>query len=141
LQLPYAGNGHPGEIYGLVGGRVRFVHVHPAAMFPNVGHFQEIRIESRVLEHSAKGWFVEARGARSNDNSVESMGCDIFFDPLLSRFRAGIGDIPGNHHVIKARGGVCDFLAIHGARNIQSTLADVNANAGGGKLLSIHSLP
>ena len=100
-------------------------------MFPDIGHFQQIRIEARVLEHLAKGGFVQAGGAGGHHDPVEVMFRDVFLDALLSGFGAGIGDIAGDHDAVKARGRLGNLQAVHRPSDIQPAMADIDTNAGG----------
>jgi hypothetical protein len=108
--------------------------VNPAALFTEVGHFQEIRIETGGLEHLPESGFMKPWGTGSHYNAVKVVFEYIFFDLLLARFGTGITDIFGDHDIIQAGSRFSHFPAVHGLGNIQTAVAHVHADASG----SIH---
>jgi hypothetical protein len=66
------------------------VHVNPGALIPDIGHLEEILIEThfpnRFLEHG----FMGSRRAGGNENPVQLMFLDGFLDLLLGILGTGV---------------------------------------------------
>jgi hypothetical protein len=101
FQQPNAGNRHPHQIQGLLRGCLRFLHVYPTALLPQVGHFHEIGIDAGRLQHLLEGGFVKPGGAGGHHHPVQAHFQNIILDFLLARLGAGVGDILADRHVFK----------------------------------------
>jgi hypothetical protein len=120
---------HSHQVDGFGGGGFGFVNVNPTALFPQVSHFEQVRIEARAFEHLPEGGFMEPWGAGGDHHAVKPELGNIFPDALLTGFRARIEDISRKGDIFKfgALGG--DPPAIHCSGDVQSAMADKDADS------------
>ena len=52
----HGGHGHAHLVFGPLGGRFRFVLVHPGALVPDVGHLKEVLVEAGFLDGLLEEW-------------------------------------------------------------------------------------
>jgi hypothetical protein len=54
-------------------------------VFPDVGDFQEVGVESGFGKNIPEGQFMHHRGAGRDDDPVEVLFLDVFHDQFLAR--------------------------------------------------------
>jgi hypothetical protein len=120
---------HSHQIDGFACSGFGFVNVNPTALFPQVSHFEQVRIEAGAFEHLPEGGFMEPWRAGGDHHAVKPELGNIFPDALLTGFRARIVDISRNNDIFKfgALGG--DPLAIDCSGDVQSAMADKDADS------------
>ena len=114
---------------GFVCGGFGFVNVNPTALFPQVSHFEQVRIEACAFEHLPEGGFMEPWRTGGDHHALKPEIGNIFPDALLTGFRARIVDISRKSDIFKfgALGG--DPLTIHCSGDVQSAMADKDADS------------
>jgi hypothetical protein len=124
------GHCHSHQVDGFACGGFWFVNVNPTALFPQVSHFEQVRIEAGALDHLPEGGFMEPWGTGGDHHAVKPELGNIFPDALLTGFRARILDISSVDDIFKfgALGG--DSLAIDCSGDVQSAMADKDADSG-----------
>ena len=113
---------------GLVGRRGLVVG-GPGVVLPDVGHLEEIRVQSRVLAGSAEGLLVHQGGTGRHHDAVQVLFLDIVLDQVLAQAGAHKLVIPGHDHAFLLARPARDLLHIHRACDIRAAVADVNADA------------
>lgn len=124
-----AGNGDFDEFFGLRRGSFRLLGVAPGVLFADVDHFHQVRIQVGFLHRSTERFFVHPGGARGNHNPVEPVFLDVVLDGVLSRVGAEVLVFPCHLHVRKGRRVFRDAFDVDYSRDVQSAVADVDADA------------
>jgi hypothetical protein len=120
------GNGGSNQIHRLLCG-VLSVRMNPGTLFPDVGHFEKVGIESCRVNGLTVRRFVHSRRAGSHDYSVNATISDIVLDQVLAGVGTHVLIISSHSHMGKGFGKGCHLLDIDRCRNINSTVTDKNA--------------
>jgi len=123
------GHSHSHQVDGFACSGLGFVNVNPTALFSQVSHFEQVRIEAGALDHLPEGEFMEPWRTGGDHHAVKPELGNIFPDALLTGFRARIVDISRKNDIFKfgALGG--DSLAIDRSGDVQSAMADKDADS------------
>ncbi len=100
------------------------MHVHPAALVPDVGHFEEIAVQSGILQGSLKSRFMGSGRTRGDHHPVEVMLNYFLFDFLLGILGAGIQIVLSINHMIQSAGIIPHDGDIYNSPDIYPTVAD-----------------
>ena len=65
------GDGHFHQFNRLFGGGFRRVRMHPGTLVADVGHFEQIRVQTRFAQRFAEQRLVRSRGAGGHHDAVE----------------------------------------------------------------------
>src|SRR6185369_4218989 len=79
-----------GDDFGGLGGGFFLVFVDPGAVFADVGHLDEVGVQTRCLGSLPEGLFVHPGGAGGYDDAVEVVVGDGFFEEVLPRIGAHV---------------------------------------------------
>ena len=126
LQQPGPCHGHLDQVLGLCGGPLPVVQVHPAAVLPDVGHFEQVGVQPRLDAGGSEGGLVQPGGAGGHDHPIELVLPDVGLDLLLARIRTGVHRVRGQHHIVQGSGISRNILAIEGPVDVQAAVADVD---------------
>jgi hypothetical protein len=102
--------------------------MNPGALFPDVGHFKKVGIESCGVNGLAVSRFVHSRGASRHDDAVNAVVSDVVLNHVLAGIGAHILIISRDGNVGKGFGECRHLLDIDRCRNINSTMTDENAD-------------
>jgi len=103
--------------------------MHPGAVFPDVGHFKQVRVKTGFLAGVAEGGFVETRGARRHHHPIQLMLYNILLQEGLPGVGAHIAIIFCYHHAGKGGGIFRHRFTVHGACDIEPAVADIHADS------------
>src|SRR4030043_255205 len=101
LEKSSPGYRHLNNICSFLSSRLAVIEVNPTTMFPDVSHFQQIRVKPNLSDALTEGGLVKPWGARSYDYAVQSVFIDVPFDFYLTGVSAGIPISHRNSHARK----------------------------------------
>ncbi len=117
------------QLLGLLGADLD-VGVDPRALLPDVGHLKVVGVEAGVLDDVAEGDLVHAGRAGGDHHPGQAIVADVLADHLLTGVGAHVHVVAGHSHVGQRSRIGGHLLRIHGGRDIDPTMADVNTNSG-----------
>ena len=82
LQVADAGDRHPDDVLGLLGGLFLLLGVHPGAVLADVGHVEEVLVDAGLAERVPEQRLVRSRRAGRDDHAVEPLLPDRVGDLL-----------------------------------------------------------
>jgi hypothetical protein len=103
--------------------------VDPTALFPQVGHFQQVRIEAGRDQHLPEGRLMQPRRAGAHHDAIQAVLRNIVADLALPGLAARITDGLGDGHIRQTGNGCGDPVAIHRLRNVHAAAAYIDADA------------
>ena len=132
------GHGHRYQVDRLGGGQ-RAVVMDPRALFADVGHFDQVGIQTFLLGRLAEGVEVHVRRAGGHDDAGEMLGGDLLANRGLAGFRTHVlaGHGAGDARQLAGRGR--DLFDIDGAGDVLAAPTNKYADSGHGSLL-LHAL-
>ena len=131
LQRPQEcgfGHCHCYQVFGLLCGHSRLVHVHPGALFPDIGHLQHVRVQPGLGYSPAKCGLMQTRRAGCYDYPIELELCNILLDLLLSGIGTGELQISGDCHIGQLFREAFQLLHVQDTGDVQAAVTDVNTN-------------
>ena len=128
-QLRRPAHGHPDEIHRLRRSLLRIARVHPGALIANVGHLQQIGVETGIAQRIAEDRFVGSRRAGGDDDAIQAILVDPPLDLLLVVVSAGIDAVLGEGHVGEVAGVLDDGIHRDDGGDVAATVADEHADA------------
>ncbi len=110
-------------------GRRRRILGHPRAVLADVGHLQQVRIETAVGTGTAEGLFVQVGTASGHDDTRQTFLLNVLLDHLLAEIRAHEFVIASDNHTINVLARpLRDFLHVHLASNVAAAVTHVDAD-------------
>ena len=129
LEAPRAAHGHVHEIDGLFRGGDGIVAMDPRALIADVGHREQVGIESRVAQGFLEENLVRARRTRSHHQAVQLVLADHVLDVLLVGIRAGVQARLGVRHARHLARTFRHLIHVHHGRDVVAAVADEHAHA------------
>ena len=128
LLMPHPSGRRGDQGLGLLGGRF-LVDVHPGAVLADVGHLQQVGIETGVLAGPAEGLLVQVRRAGGHDDARQALLLDVLFDQALAERRAHELVVAGDGHVFDVLARPArDLFHVDRAGDVAAAMTDVNAD-------------
>ena len=101
----------------------------PGAVLADVGHLQQVRIQTGVLAGPAEGLLVQVRRAGGHDDAREALLLDVLFDQALAQRRAHELVVAGDGHVLDVLARPArDLFHVDRAGDVAAAMTDVNAD-------------
>jgi len=100
----------------------------PGTLFSDIGHLKEIGIEASRAAGIPIGGLMHSWGARRYYDPVNTQIFNIGLNPVLTGVRTHILIVSGNGHMGKGSSKGCDLLNIDRGCNVDSAMADINAD-------------
>ena len=97
-------------------------------MLSDVRMLIEIRIQPASLYSFAESKLMHPWGTRGDHHSINTQLLYVVLDEVLSRIRAHVFVVAGNHYVRQGGRIPGHSRRIHCASDIQSAVADINTN-------------
>ncbi len=123
-------NSHAHQDLGLFCGLFLFLYVDPGTLVPDIGHLEEILVQTGISDERSEKGLVGPRGARSHHNPVQA----VFFDGLLDLFLGILGTgkevFLGMDDLRQACSVAAHLRHVHDTADIDAAVADENADAG-----------
>ncbi len=121
------GDGHFDEFNCLFGGGLRYCGMHPGALVPDVGHFEQIRVQTRFPQGFAEQRLVRSRGAGGDHDAIEP----VFMDHVLDVGQAGVGTgehgVGRQNHVRLMLDAFDHRLDVHDRADVHAAVTDKDA--------------
>ncbi len=124
------GNRHLNQLLGLLRGLFRLIHMNPRALIPDIGHLEEIFIESYLSNSLLEQRFVGAGRAGGHHDAVQMVLLHRLFDLLLGILRAGVEVFLHVDNIFQFLGEFLYLRDIDYATNVDPTMADEDPNVG-----------
>jgi hypothetical protein len=102
--------------------------MNPGTLFPDVGHFKKVRIESCRVNGLPVGRFVHPGRASSDDYPVNAAVSDIVLNQVLAGVGTHVLIISGDGDMGKGFGKCRHLFDVNRCRNIDSAMTDKNAD-------------
>ena len=118
------------SVFRLFGGFRFLAHVHPGALVADVGHLEEVLVETRLPDRLLEQGLVGPRRAGGDDHPVQAVLLDRLLDLLLGILRAGVEIFVHVHHVGKRAGVLLHAGDVDDPADVDPAVADEDADPG-----------
>ena len=106
------------------------VHVHPAALVPDVGHLEEVLVQARLPEGSPEEGLMGPRGAAGDHYPVEVVFKDLLSYIVLGVLAACVEVLLGVDYTGQCHGVLHDLIDAYDAPDVDAAVADEHPDAG-----------
>ena len=103
--------------------------MNPGALVPDVGHLEEVGVQSRLANGVAEDGLVGARRAGGDNDPVQSVLGDALLDQLQGVGGTGVDGVLGEDNVGQGLGVVYHGLHVHHPGDVRPAGADEHPDA------------
>ena len=130
FESPGLGHRHTHQVFGLLRRFIGLGHVNPRALVADVGHLEEIGVQTGFSHCLPKNGFVGSGGAGSYDDAVQVVLEDNVAHVILRVLRTGVEVVLGVGDVGQLPGVLRNVGHVYDPADVDPAMADKNADPG-----------